>query len=198
MANYPYNYQPYQNYQPYMGPYYQQPVMPPYSGQAVAPVAPQNGPIQTQPIQPAQPPIQNGGFIAVRGETEARNWPVAPGNSVTFKDETAPYVYTKTATYNQLEAPQFTRYRLEREDGPQNAAGGPTTPQNGPEGKVPDYAEKSDLAALAGVVRGMNDVVGEMRKDIETMRGDLYGIAGQKKAATAKKETVKKEETEDA
>ena len=31
--------------------------------------------------------IQNGGFINVRSELEARNYPVAPGNSVTFKND---------------------------------------------------------------------------------------------------------------
>lgn len=198
MPNYPYSYQPYQPYQPYIGPYYQQPpVMAPYSGQATAPVAPQTTPVNTQPVQNIQPPIQNGGFIAVRGEMEARNWPVAPGNSVTFKDETAPYVYTKTATYNQLEAPQFIKYRLEREDDPQNGAGEPTAATNGPDGKSIDYAAKEDVAALAGVVRGMNDMVGAMQKDIETMKGDMYGVVG-KKSPPAKKETVKKEESEDA
>ena len=57
----------------YYNPYYQQPQM------------------NYQPQQiPSQ--IQNNGFISVRSELEARNYPVAPGNSITFKDETAPYV----------------------------------------------------------------------------------------------------------
>ena len=78
----------------------------------------QQQPMQ-QPVvqqQTPTPQIQNGGFISVRGEVEARNYPVAPGNSVTFKDETAPYVYTKTMGFSQLDTPTFDKYRLVKED----------------------------------------------------------------------------------
>lgn len=68
-------------------------------------------PAQQQPLQ-----IQNGGFISVRNEAEARNYPVAPGNSVTFKDETSPYVYTKTMGFSQLDRPIFERYKLIKEE----------------------------------------------------------------------------------
>lgn len=71
---------------------------------------------QQMPQQQQTPQIQNGGFISVRGEAEARNYPVAPGNSVTFKDETAPYVYTKTMGFSQLDTPTFDKYRLVKED----------------------------------------------------------------------------------
>ena len=75
----------------------------------------QQMPVQQQ-VQQQTPQIQNGGFISVRGEQEARNYPVAPGNSVTFKDETAPYVYTKTMGFSQLDTPTFDKYRLVKED----------------------------------------------------------------------------------
>lgn len=74
-----------------------------------------------QQIQQFQMPQNtNTGFISVRNETEARNYPVALGNSVTFKDETAPYVYTKTMGFSQLETPRFEKYRLVKEE-PQTA-----------------------------------------------------------------------------
>ena len=79
----------------------------------------QQYPMQQQMQMPQQqqtPQIQNGGFVSVRGEIEARNYPVAPGNSVTFKDETAPYVYTKTMGFSQLDTPTFDKYRLVKED----------------------------------------------------------------------------------
>ena len=66
--------------------------------------------------QPTQPQIHNGGFVITHSEMEARNWPVAPGNSVTFKDESAPYIYTKTMGYNQLDTPIFEKFRLVKED----------------------------------------------------------------------------------
>lgn len=75
---------------------------------------------QSQPVVPStqtnQPVIQNNGFVSVRNETEARNYPVAIGNSVTFKDETAPYVYTKTMGFSQLDRPIFEKYKLVKED----------------------------------------------------------------------------------
>lgn len=59
--------------------------------------------------------IQNGGFISVRSEQEARSYPVAIGNSVTFHDETIPYVYTKTMGFSQLDRPIFKKYKLVEE-----------------------------------------------------------------------------------
>lgn len=67
-------------------------------------------------MQQPQQQIQNGGFISVRNEIEARNYPVAPGNSITFKDETSPYIYTKTMGFSQLDRPNFEKYKLVKED----------------------------------------------------------------------------------
>ena len=55
----------------------------------------------TNPYQPQpQPQVQQqqgqSVFINVQDEQTARNWPVGPGNSLTFKDENLPYIYTKT------------------------------------------------------------------------------------------------------
>lgn len=60
--------------------------------------------------------IQNGGFILVRSEDEARNYPVALGNSVTFKNESAPYIYTKTMGFSQMDRPSFDKYKLIKEE----------------------------------------------------------------------------------
>ncbi len=68
-----------------------------------------------QQQQMPQPQIQNGGFVNVRSEEEAKNYPVALGNSVTFKDETSPYIYTKTMGFSQLDRPIFEKYKLVKE-----------------------------------------------------------------------------------
>lgn len=75
----------------------------------------------TQPIVAPVPnqnqfQIQNGGFVSVASEDDARKYPVAPGNSVTFKNENAPYVYTKTMGFSQLDRPLFEKYRLVKEE----------------------------------------------------------------------------------
>lgn len=96
-------------------------------------------PQQMQQFQ--MPQNTNAGFISVRNETEARNYPVALGNSVTFKDETAPYVYTKTMGFSQLETPSFEKYRLVKEE-----------PQTTQIGSLNDTADnlysKEDLDAI--------------------------------------------------
>ena len=97
-------------------PGYQYPYTQPYQGQTM----------QNQTMQ-----IQNGGFVSVRSMEEAYNYPVAPGNSITFKDENSPYVYTKTKGFSPLEQPIFERYRLvKEEDGAQVAQNTPKTPQD--------------------------------------------------------------------
>lgn len=68
-----------------------------------------------QQVYPQQP-TQTSGFISVRNEQEARSYPVAPGNSITFKDETSPYVYTKTMGFSQLDRPSFEKFKLVKED----------------------------------------------------------------------------------
>ena len=73
---------------------------------------------QQQPQQPQQ--IQNGGLVMVHNEAEARNYPVAIGTNVTFKDENAPFVYSKTMGFSQLEPPVFEKYRLIKEDAEEN------------------------------------------------------------------------------
>lgn len=88
--------------------------------------------------------IQDAGFVSVRNEMEARNYPVGYGKSITFKDENAPYVYTKTMGFSQLETPRFEKYKLVKEE--------PETAQKEPflssQDKLPVYAEKSEIEAI--------------------------------------------------
>lgn len=101
---------------------------------------------QNQPVQ--QPAIQQSGFVLVPSEQEARNYPVAPGNSVTFKDENAPYCYVKTMGFNQLDRPTFEKYRLVKEDGPATAQNASTSANSVVGDKNTAYALKSDLGAI--------------------------------------------------
>lgn len=103
-----------------------------------------------QNIQPSVPQqIQNGGFVSVRNENEARSYPVAIGNSVTFKDETEPYVYTKTMGFSQLDRPIFEKYKLVKEE---------------VEEEIPEKKEKeidsikSDILKLWGEVNELKEI----------------------------------------
>lgn len=103
---------------------------------------------QPQSQQMQQPTIQQSGFVLVPSEQEARNYPVAPGNSITFKDERAPYCYVKTMGFNQLDPPTFERYRLVKEETPATAQNAPATEDSAESSKHTPYALKSDLDAI--------------------------------------------------
>ena len=155
----------YSGYQPMMGYPYQQQIQPNYNYQQQAYPQAQN--------QQTQPQIQNGGFIQVHNEDEARNYPIAPGNSVTFKDENAPYVYTKTMGFSQLDRPIFEKYRLVKEDDmpTQNP---PVSAEIAQQTNNIDYALKADLTAL--------------QAEIETLKQRIEELTAKKPATKVKKE----------
>lgn len=75
-------------------------------------------PMGYQPYQNYQPQQNNqsNGIVRVQSENEAKLYPVAPGVSLIFIDENAPYVYTKTVDISQLDRPKFEKFRLIREE----------------------------------------------------------------------------------
>ena len=81
-------------------------------------------------------------------EDEARRYPVAPGYTVTMRDETGPYLYEKTMGYSQLDQPVFRKARIVFEDDAQNTQKKPEEP---PAPKVV-YAELKQLEALRDAV----------------------------------------------
>lgn len=116
---------------------------------------------QAQNMQPQNMQIQNAGFVSVRSEAEARSYPVAYGNSVTFKDENAPYVYTKTMGFSQLETPRFEKYKLVKEE--------PNLPQEAPLNASNDnlhtYAEKSEIEAIWSEIEAIKKSLVKEDKD---------------------------------
>lgn len=94
-------------------------------------------------FQPQYQQPQQTGLVSVPNIEAARNYPVAPGNSVTFKDENAPYIYTKTQGFSQLDHPVFEKYRLTKEE---------DTPA-----VAQEYALKADL----------EKAISELRKEIK-------------------------------
>lgn len=101
-----------------------------------------------QQQQPSGQQIRSGGIVSVASEDEARRYPVAPGYTVTMRDETGPYLYEKTMGYSQLDQPIFRKARIVFEDDAQNAQDKEKQP---PEPKVV-YAELKQLEALRDAV----------------------------------------------
>ena len=96
--------------------------------------------------QPAPQQIRSGGIVSVANEDEARRYPVAPGYTVTMRDENGPYLYEKTMGYSQLDQPIFRKARIVFEDDAikQEKPEKPEEPAEPP--KV--YAELKQLEAL--------------------------------------------------
>ena len=99
--------------------------------------------------QPVQQQIRSGGIVSVANEDEARRYPVAPGYTVTMRDENGPYLYEKTMGYSQLDQPIFRKARIVFEDDhTQEEQKKPEEPTEPP--KV--YAELKQLEALRDAI----------------------------------------------
>ena len=124
--------------------------------------------------QPVQQQIRSGGIVSVSGEEEARRYPVAPGYTVTMRDDTGPYLYEKTMGFSQLDQPIFRKARIVFEDAAQTAQEKQEQPSK------PDvvYAELSQLKALRDAVAA----------DLNVLRSMIESLAEQKKPASRKKE----------
>lgn len=172
-AGYPQQYPQY-NYQQYPYPQFQQP------GQQMQGVL--QNPQQPQGQQPQQmlptqmsgtsQQIQSGGFVSVRSIEEAFNYPVQPGKSVTFKDEYAPYVYTKTKGFSQLEEPVFEKYRLVKEENGQTQ--GQVQEQHQQPEQKEEYALKSDFL---DAISDFDD----LRKQIKNLENQIKNLRNQSK-----------------
>lgn len=174
-GGYQQQYPQYNNYPQYPYPQFQQ------NGQQMQgllqnPQQPQNQ--QPQQMLPTQmsgtsQQIQSGGFVSVRSIEEAFNYPVAPGNSVTFKDENAPYVYTKTKGFSQLEEPVFEKYRLVKEENGQTQA----QEQSQELEKKEEYALKSEFL---DAVSDFDD----LRKEIKSLEKQIKSLQSKRKEHT--------------
>ena len=117
--------------------------------------------------QPVNQQIRSGGIVSVAGEDEARRYPVAPGYTVTMRDENGPYLYEKTTGYSQLDQPIFRKARIIFEDDAQNTQ----AKQEEPEKPQVVYAELKHLEALRDAVgvefRKIHDLIESIKEERE-------------------------------
>ena len=156
-------------------PYYPMTYQPNYYGNApyYQQVMQQTQPTQAQqpsvamPNQQRPPAIQQSGFVLVQSEQDARSYPVAPGNSITFKDERQPYCYVKTMGFNQLDQPTFERYRLVKEDDAVTAQEAHISEKIADKGTNTEYALKSDLTALRDELDALREKIKSDKKTVK-------------------------------
>jgi spore germination protein YaaH len=117
--------------------------------------------------QPA-PQIQNGGFVMVKDVREAMSYPIAPGNSVTFKDENKPYIYTKTLGFSQLDQPIFEVFKLVKEE----HAEAPTTAL---EETGVQFFTIDEGNALKTDIDTLKDELNELKAELTELKHELGG-----------------------
>lgn len=144
-------------------------------------------PQQNQQMQQVQMSSTNQpSIIWISSENEALSYPVAPNNAVTLWSTAEPVVYLKQA--DATGKPTLKIYDLV-----ERAKTSPkSTLEQGKE--IVEYATKSDLVAVAGAVKGFDELIGSLKADIETMKGDLYGMAGRKRGQARKPKTDEEDE----
>lgn len=158
----------YNYYTPTFQPYYQ---IPPQQ------MMPQNPPQQQMPVVQQQPQVQSG-MIWVSGEKEASMYPVAPNNAVALWDSANPYVYLKQADASGK--PVMRAYELKEH------VDVSTAPESG---TSVSYATKEDLETVIGAIKDLDKSVSGVKSDIDTIKGDMYGIAGKKRILKKEDET---------
>lgn len=180
---YPYNYgyNAYGNYNTYgFGGYPQYQPTPQMPQQPVVQNAQQTAQsVQTQMASPSS-------IIWVRNQNDAALFPVSPNNAVALWDQSAPAVYLKQADASGK--PSMKIYDLvERTETPSEDA-------NESSNKSTAYATKDELGAVVGVVKGFDELLGSLKSDIDTIKGDMYGIAGKKKATKKVKDDAEEDD----
>ena len=63
-----------------------------------------------------QQQTQSSLFVRVKDEGEMLNYPVAPGCSVQFIDDSITHLWVKTAGLSQFDRPSVEKYKLTKED----------------------------------------------------------------------------------
>lgn len=134
----------------------------PYQNSYIFPQQQMQSPQMQQPVQTQQ--VQNGGFIVVRSETDARNYPVAPGNCMTFKIEGQPIVIEKSMGFSQFEAPHIDVYELVKKDTSQNHVVTQNEPKEDTSINTIAYAEKSEIEAILNEIDSIKKDIAELKE----------------------------------
>ena len=121
-----------------------------------------------QPQQTSQAPqIQNAGFLAAPNEDFVMNYPVGPGNCLTFKIEGKPIVMEKSMGFSQFESPKIERYRLMREEAAEHT----------------EMAQKDDAD-----IKSMIDSINKTNDEIEAIWDEIDKLKNAKEKKPVKRD----------
>jgi len=121
--------------------------------------------VQQNYVQRPQQIQYSNTIVPVPNESVGRNYPVGPGAGVIFRDENAPYMYSKTMGFNPLEQPVFEKYRLVKEETEE------ATPE--PVNTMRDY--ESELEELRDQISELRDFVNKLSSKTTTKKTNEGG-----------------------
>lgn len=151
-----YPFYPYQNQ--YQYPTFQTPQMP----------VSQTFQNQQNANQPYNPVSNQTGIIWISGESEAAMFPIAPNSAVALWEKSGKTIYLKQA--DATGKPTITVYDLVKRDSAETS-----------DSSAQSFASKEDLGKVVDVMKDYSDLLDSLKTDVETIKGDMYGIAGKKK-----------------
>ena len=132
-------------------------------------------PVQQQAQTQTSPAVNQSSIIWVSGDSEAAMYPIAPNNAVALWAKDGKTIYLKSA--DATGKPNMTVYDLVERN--QNAS----ETDHSATVNMDTFATKDDLSAIVTAMAGL-------KSDIDTMKGDLYGLSGRKKSASKKAEVT--------
>lgn len=110
--------------------------------------------------------------VWITDEKEVNSYPIAPNNAVVLRLTTGERIFVKSAdATGRPTVERYERVASESNDAP--------------------YAMKDDLATVVSAVKDLSGVVAGIRSEMESIKGDVYGIAGKRKP---KKEVIEDDE----
>jgi len=93
-------------------------------------------------------------FMSIRGREIAVNYPIAPNNTIIFRDELEPYIYVKSMGYSPLDKPVMDIYKKEEPISTQEATSN-TKEDNSTIEKIQDDI-KAILDDIDGIKKKLN------------------------------------------
>ena len=123
----------------------------------------------------------NNQFVLIQNENEVLNYPVAPGNSVSFKHQTEPFIYIKTMGLSQFDRPKVVKYKLTEEE-----LGTETSEPNNSTPIDPKWLKEDDLKPVL-------DEIQTVKHEIEDIKHRIDEINNSAKASTKPSSNSSKE-----
>lgn len=121
-------------------------------------------------------------LIPVSSKDIAKNYPVAPGNSVTFKDENEPYIYIKTMGFSQFDKPKFEVLKLVKEDNEVESNEQTEVKEEKPEIDMSVFDNKFEN--INESIQVLDDEMKETKTDIDWLKNRVDELSKRRNKAT--------------